>query len=245
MQQIPLVRAHLLLALAALVVGSARGHAQTWIQWSSDKGGNNHYYALTTVATNWDEAEKLAESWGGTLATITSSNEQQFINDTFLNGALEHRPVWIGLASPPQKRPFRMKMGQVEVRVGGTRDNRKEDYHWVTGEAVTYENWHANQPDNAPPGENYVAINWFYSDSPPRGIKGDWNDAPPDGTTRYGGATSGPYFGIVERDYDPKLPVRARPIVSKNTFHLILLAAAVVIFFLLFIRARRRKKSPT
>src|SRR5437868_14502035 len=57
-----------------------------WIQWSAVAGGNNHYYALTLSATNWTGPEQQAEAWGGTLATITSSDEQNFINTTFMTG---------------------------------------------------------------------------------------------------------------------------------------------------------------
>ena len=76
----------------------------------------------------------------------------------------------------------------------------------MTGEDFSYSNWHPNQPDNCPPGENYAAMNWHYSDSPPQGIKGDWNDTPLNGTTGFGGATDGPYFGLVERG-QPSEPI--------------------------------------
>lgn len=236
MKQIFLLRAQCWLTLSALLVGARPAKSQTWIQWSSATGGNNHYYALTPYATNWDAAEKLAVSWGGTLATITSSNEQQFINDTFLNGAFEHRPLWIGLMDSPKRGPFSVKAGPVQVIIGS---KPKANFKWVTGEPLNYENWRPGQPDNAWPGENYAAINWFYSDSPPRGAKGDWNDAPPDGTTGYGGSTTGPYFGIVERDTDPTLPVRTKtsPLVYLVAVSILI---AVIIIWIGF--ARRRKK---
>ncbi len=212
--------------------------AQNWIQWPASVGGNDHYYALTPVATNWEAAENLAVSWGGTLATINSSEEQDFINRTFLNGPLERRPVWIGLMAEAKHGPYRMKIGSLKIEYGG---QPKLDYHWVTGEPLSYTNWHLGQPDNFPPGENYVAINWFNSDN--RGVKGDWNDAPENGTTGFSGTTTGPYFGIVERDYDPLLPVRPRPINYSGTFHLTLLITLPIILLAVFLRSRRRKKS--
>ena len=189
--------------VAALVVGVLPGTAQTWIQWNSDEGGNNHYYSLTPTATNWDAAQKLAISWGGTLATITSSNEQTFINATFLTGTFEHLPLWIGLSKSPAKGPFSGKLGSLQVEV---RLQPKADFHWVTGEALSYTNWKSGEPSDTPPGEDYVAINWEYSDNPPRGVKGDWNDTPLNGTTGYGGKTDGPYFGLVERPTNPSRP---------------------------------------
>jgi hypothetical protein len=65
------------LGILALGAGIQALAAQTWIQWSASAGGNNHYYALTPFATNWDAAEQLAVAWGGALATINSSNEQK------------------------------------------------------------------------------------------------------------------------------------------------------------------------
>jgi hypothetical protein len=231
-------RSQFLLIATALLTQSLPLRAQTWTQWPASAGGNDHYYALTPAATNWEAAETLAVSWGGTLATITSSNEQEFVNRTFLTGPLEKRPVWIGLKSSGARGPFKINLGVFKIEGNGS---PKHTFFWVTGEPLEYTNWHSGQPDNFPPGENYGTINWHYSDD--RGAKGDWNDAPEAGTTGFSGTTSGPYFGIVERDYDPRLPVRPPPIVSKNTFHLILIAAVGLILLIVFVRSRRGKKS--
>ena len=97
-----------------------------------------------------------------------------------------------------------MKLGPVEVKVGGQSEAR---FEWATGEPLNYTNWKPGEPNNSSPGENYVAMNWANSDSPPRGTKGDWNDTPENGTTSYGSTMDGPYFGLVERDYDPSKPI--------------------------------------
>jgi hypothetical protein len=216
--------------------------AQNWMQWKTAEGGNGHYYALTPVATNWEAAEALAESWGGTLATITSAKEQEFITTTFLNGALEHRPVWIGLSEKASSlKHWGIKLGPVKVEVG---DQYKRGFHWVTGEPLKYENWKRGQPDNAGGNEHYVAINWFYSDDPPRGAKGDWNDAPEDGTRGYGGKTDGPYLGLVEREIDPRLPIpwgmKMRRVLSP--MKVVLAGLAVVCAGIFVFRSRRKKK---
>lgn len=195
-----LIRTRCRLAVAALALAAVEGRAQRWVEWSSAEGGNGHYYALTPTATNWDAAQKLAISWGGTLATITSSNEQNFINTTFLSGKLEHLPLWIGLHKSGAKGGFSGKVGALQVQVAV---QPNADFRWVTGEALSYTNWKSGEPSDTPPGENYVAINWAYSDVPPRGLKGDWNDTPLNGTTGYGGKTDGPYFGVVEREPNP------------------------------------------
>jgi hypothetical protein len=225
------------LAVAALVAAAHSARAQTWIQWNSAEGGNNHYYALTPTATNWDAAQKLAISWGGTLATITTSNEQNFINTTFLTGKFEHLPLWIGLRKPAVKSTFSGKLGALHVQIGL---QPKADFHWVTGEALSYTNWKSGEPSDTPPGEDYVAINWEYSDVPPRGLKGNWNDTPLNGTAGYGGKTDGPYFGLVERDTDPNQPLKRglnRPAAYFGV--LAVLAAALIIGFARFRRHGR------
>src|SRR3954463_12364413 len=121
-------------ATAVLMAGANPARAQAWIQWSSADGGNNHYYAITPAATNWDAAQKLAISWGGTLATINSSNEQNFINTTFLTGKFEHLPLWIGLFKSPAKGAFSGKLGSLHVQIGL---EPKADFRWVTGEALS------------------------------------------------------------------------------------------------------------
>jgi hypothetical protein len=141
------------------------------------------------------------------LATITSSNEQSFINTTFLTGKFEHLPLWIGLYKTAAKGGFSGKLGSLHLQVAL---HPNTDFRWATGEGLSYTNWKSGEPSDTPPGEDYVAINWAYSDVPPRGFKGDWNDTPVNGTTGYGGKTDGPYFGIVERVTDPNQPVAVK-----------------------------------
>ena len=95
---------------------------------------NMHYYKVFTGNFTWNEAKKACEEKGGHLVTITSKEEQEFINA--LN-ALNQR-VWIG----------------------GTRKNAY-NWTWVTGEPWMYENWADGEPNNSPdlfPYENCVTI---------------------------------------------------------------------------------------
>ena len=236
MKQFFLLHRHWWLALAVLLVGIKSGRAQNWIQWKSTNGGNDHYYALTPTATNWSAAEKFAVSWGGTLATITSAEEQEFINTTFLNGSFAHLPVWIGLFDEPTKAPFSGSLGPIHVQIGNPKN---VNMHWVTDEPLSYSNWKPGEPSRMP-GEYYVAINWEYSDNPPRGVKGDWNDTPLDGTKGYGGTTSGPYFGLVERVTDPRLPVRSGAVKLAAGAGLVVLLAMILVIY--FARKKRRGK---
>jgi hypothetical protein len=222
----------------------------TWIQWSSTHGGNNHWYALTPSATDWDAAEKLAVSWGGTLATITSPQEQDFINDKFLTGKFEHLPLWIGLVriytnaaprgvpiGPSRSAPtfperLRLAMADLGFHVNVS-PHVNTEFAWLTGEDFSYSNWKPGEPSNSPPGESWVAINWEYSDNPPRGIKGDWNDTPMHGTSGYGGATDGPYYGLME------LGQPFGPALTPSTWGLITMAALALAAGLAFIFLKR------
>ena len=203
----------------------------TWIQWNSNEGGNNHYYALTPSAADWVAAEKQAESWGGTLARIISSEEQTFIINAFLSGKFEHLPVWIGLV----RRPFTEKLRRGLLKLGiDAKVPKRAEFQWVTGEDYRFTYWSRGEPNNIGSGENYVAMNWGYSANPPRGIKGDWNDTPLNGFGGFGGNTGGPYFGLME--FGP-LP---EPILTPSRWGLVTLAGLALAAGLAFMSAQMR-----
>jgi hypothetical protein len=199
----------------------------TWIQWSSTAGGNDHYYAMTPSPTNWVAAEKQAESWGGTLATITSAREQTFVNDTILIGKFEHLPVWIGLVRRPLTEKLRRGLWELGLHV---KVPPKMEFQWVTGEDFLFAYWSQGEPNNFGSGESYVAMNWGYSANPPRGIKGDWNDTPLNGFGGFGGNTGGPYFGLVELS-QPAEPALTPSRWGLATLVVLTLAAARAYFF--------------
>ena len=76
---------------------------------------------------------------------------------------------------------------------------------------MTYTFWKSGEPNNYSPGEDYVAANWEWSDRPPRGMKGDWNDTPLDGTTGFGGNTDGPCFGLIDLPSAPAVGLTIQP----------------------------------
>jgi hypothetical protein len=51
------------------------------VQWSVADGGNGHYYEVVSVPESiiWSDAKIAAEASGGYLATITSSQENEFV----------------------------------------------------------------------------------------------------------------------------------------------------------------------
>ncbi len=104
---------------------------------------NGHEYELIEEYKTWNEAKIDCESRGGYLVTITSQEENDFIEG--LHGS---NIIYIGLTD--------------EVTEG--------EWQWVTGEALTYTNWNTGQPDNSGGAQNYGLIfgsaNGLWSDAP-------------------------------------------------------------------------------
>ncbi len=107
---------------------------------------NGHSYQIYDgVCSSWEEASMYCRSLGGHLATITSAGE---------NAALY---AWItGLG--------------FENAYFGLSDNTQEgDWRWVTGEPVSYTNWHAGEPNRESAQEDYGMFYFKFRD-------GTWND---------------------------------------------------------------------
>lgn len=130
----------------------------TPVQWSTADGGNGHYYEVMYLGSkiSWSDAQTYASSLthngeAGYLATITSAEEQ-----TFLNGV---NSDWVA-NSPNHGGQY------VTAWLGGVRDSNGA-FGWVTGEEFSdYENWSAGEPNNYN-GEPEV-VGWWSGDM--------WND---------------------------------------------------------------------
>lgn len=90
---------------------------------SDAKEYNGHYYMIFTGTQTWSEAKKICEELGGHLVTITSQEEQNFIEEYNTSSTY----LWIG----------------------GYREDDGDTWMWVTGEDWNYENWESNEPDNS------------------------------------------------------------------------------------------------
>ncbi len=114
-----------------LVMGSLRT-----IRSTGDHGGtiyNGHEYKLFTDTKTWHDAKAGCEAQGGHLVTITSSEENNFVDSLLISD----KNVWIGF----------------------TDEQNEGDWQWVTGEMVTYENWDPGPPEpNGGTDENHAEM---------------------------------------------------------------------------------------
>jgi hypothetical protein len=124
------------IAIAIILTGSAQ--AQDWVQWSTTNGGNGHWYkaVINTNGLNWTQADLLARSEGGHLATISSDAENQFVF-SLINSPEFFSGVG-GNGSGPAIGGYQPD-GQPAVDVG---------WAWETGEPWAYSNWFPGQPDD-------------------------------------------------------------------------------------------------
>ena len=90
---------------------------------------NGHLYA-TTPPMSWPQAEALAASEGGHLATVRNAQESNWLNQAFGT-----QTTWIGLSDRAQE---------------GT-------WQWTSGEPAAFFNWNPGTDPNGGAGENAVA----------------------------------------------------------------------------------------
>ncbi|MCX6964698.1 MAG: putative Ig domain-containing protein [Verrucomicrobia bacterium] len=113
-------------------------------------------YEIVTGNFTWTQAIADAENKGGHLATITSANEWQNIQQS-LGSSLNGKNLWLGATDAEQEGVWK----------------------WITGETWGYTRWLPGQPDNSG-NEAYLHI-IGYEDSQQR-----WNDLPDEPLKRSG-----------------------------------------------------------
>lgn len=118
---------------------------------------NGHYYMLYQDSLAWDEANLYCQQMGGHLLTITSQEEQDFINSCLSTSTKLKNLYWIGLE---------------EVGKG---------WSWVTQEDYGYENWAIGEPNNDFSGTEGVVQIYGKDHSSFR--VGQWNDSRYNGGT--------------------------------------------------------------
>jgi hypothetical protein len=126
-----------------IFVWTGMSQAYTWYSY------NGHSYAVIDSAETWAVAEQEAVSQGGHLVTINDTSEQTWLVTQFGGRG----SYWIGLYQiPGSKEP-------------------DEGWVWISGEPVTFTNWHTDEPNNFNVNEECVAA---MNEHAP----GHWNDLP-------------------------------------------------------------------
>ncbi len=134
------------------------------VQWSVSAGGNGHWYDCVEFPDHtWYEAKADAETTPymgvyGYLVTITSQEEQNFLNQNLFS--LLSDGQWGGWTSGYQ--------------LPGS-DEPGEGWVWITGEVWTYTDPSFSPNNDGGVNENTIAIE-FYKDG--QVLSGGWNDRP-------------------------------------------------------------------
>ena len=145
-------------ALSSLLLAAASAQAVTPTGVTGDFGGH-HYIELN--ASNWTDAEAAAVAMGAHLVAVNSQAENDFLITTFGSS----HALWIGFQ-----------------RTGPN----PTDFAWTNGDAVSYTNWSAGEPNNLG-GEQYAHT---YTN-------GKWNDLADNS------GYAGPKYGVVEAVPEP------------------------------------------
>lgn len=126
-----------------------------FVEWSRAVGGNGHVYAFSTVATNWPEARRLAESLpppqgfrSGTLASLTSEAENQFVSSQ-ASGT-----TWMGFSSEAVDGEWRW--------IDGSPGVWQDPAVFANPTQTTYANWSFGEPSRSWAGsrEMYGLFRW-------------------------------------------------------------------------------------
>ncbi len=88
------------------------------LTWTFD----DHEYSVIDKSMTWYEAKAYCENLGGHLVTITSQEEQFFIQNLFFD---QNKACWLG-----------------------ANKNSENIWTWVTSESWNYENWAEGEPNN-------------------------------------------------------------------------------------------------
>ena len=96
---------------------------------------NGHIYMVFTQKMTWFDAYVKCEEIGGHLVTITSDNEQTFIENYMRSISLDKR-AWLGAYTDG------------------------ENWQWITGEPFEYSKWYAKMPDCSNGVEYFAHINY-------------------------------------------------------------------------------------
>ncbi|CAK8680718.1 unnamed protein product [Clavelina lepadiformis] len=95
-----------------------------WVAYTNPSGQQKCYYFGNSPVQSWHQSNTYCQSLGGSLVSITSLDEQQFITGRASKTGVTN--LWIGLVQDTMNGPFL----------------------WVDGSPVVFENWQAGGQPN-------------------------------------------------------------------------------------------------
>ncbi len=154
-----------LLAVESVYVASAQtaNPSPLYIQWSTNDGGNGHAYKKVDDVRSWSDASidatTLARPTGfanGQLATISSSQENQFLSSQF------DGEMWFGFTDSYLEGEWRW----IDDSPGIWQDPKS----FAAPIQTAFVNWHVGEPNNALPdiGQDFGLFNYR--------LPGEWDD---------------------------------------------------------------------
>ena len=115
---------------------------------------NGHTYVVVDERLSWEEAKKACEEMGGHLVILETAEEAAYVESLVAKGTKVF--YWLG---------------------GTDKGYGVNDYHWINGEPLTYENWANGQPDNGfLDGEYESYIGMVRTKTPYMSQEYTWND---------------------------------------------------------------------
>jgi hypothetical protein len=149
------------MAFLASVAFVDSGSAAT-IEGAVQNPDNGHWYKYVagTPQVSWAAAKSGAEALGGSLASITSSEENQWIVQN------------LGIPAG------------TESYIGATDEAAEGTWQWLNGDAWTWSNWSSGEPNNCCGGEHYLELysSGVWNDDPSwaydPGYIVEWNSDP-------------------------------------------------------------------
>lgn len=113
---------------------------------------NGHFYKVFDLKMSWNEAKEYCENIGGHLATISSSEENNYL----IGVSGKKNVYWIGM------------------KLNGT-----NNCYWITGESVEFTNFHRGEPDNYQGKQGHCVL--IVKSSGTGWRTGEWSDMEPEG----------------------------------------------------------------
>ena len=114
---------------------------------------NKHRYQLVVESSNWSKARSKARSMGGHLATLTSAEENDFIQQSYTD--------WL-------------KAPGVCILLGAYQESAQAAWQWETAEPFEYAGWYGGEPNRAAMADTDTSFAFL---DHPQGRRG-WDDKP-------------------------------------------------------------------